>query len=101
MSFGGAGGLHACAVASRLEIGRVLVPPYCGVLSALGMVVVPPVADASKTVVHLGEQLDDARLAAEFGAVSDGDDRRNSHTSKQQPSRPYAGCAAFEGNRMK
>jgi N-methylhydantoinase A/oxoprolinase/acetone carboxylase beta subunit len=28
------------------------------------------VADASKTVVHLGEQLDDARLAAEFGGIS-------------------------------
>ncbi|HEX4796858.1 MAG TPA: hydantoinase/oxoprolinase family protein [Humisphaera sp.] len=70
VSFGGAGGLHACALASALEIGRVLIPPYCGVLSALGMVVAPPVADASKTVVHLGEQLDDARLAAEFGAVS-------------------------------
>ena len=70
LSFGGAGGLHACALADGLEIPRVLVPPYCGVLSALGMVVAPPIADASKTVVHLGEQLDDARLAAEFGLVS-------------------------------
>jgi len=70
VSFGGAGGLHACALADALEIPRVLIPPYCGVLSALGMVVAPPVADASKTVVHLGEQLDDARLAAEYGAVS-------------------------------
>jgi N-methylhydantoinase A len=70
LSFGGAGGLHACALAESLEIPRVLAPPYCGVLSALGMVVAPPVADASKTVVHLGEQLDDARLAAEFGGIS-------------------------------
>src|SRR5207248_10548996 len=70
LSFGGAGGLHACALAESLDIPRVLVPPYAGVLSALGMVVAPPVADASKTVVHLGEQLDDARLAAEFGLVS-------------------------------
>ena len=70
LSFGGAGGLHACALADSLEIPRVLVPPYCGVLSALGMVVAAPVADASKTVVHLGEQLDDARLAAEFGGIS-------------------------------
>jgi len=70
LSFGGAGGLHACALADSLEIPRVLVPPYCGVLSALGMVVAAPVADASKTVVHLGDQLDDARLAAEFGGIS-------------------------------
>ena len=53
MSFGGAGGLHACAVANALEITRVLVPPYCGVLSALGMAVAPPVAEASKTVIQL------------------------------------------------
>src|SRR5438105_218589 len=70
LSFGGAGGLHACALADSLEIPRVLVPPYSGVLSALGMIVAPPIADATKTVVHLGEQLDDARLAAEFGLVS-------------------------------
>jgi N-methylhydantoinase A len=70
VSFGGAGGLHACAIAQSLDIPRVLVPPYAGVLSALGMVVAPPVAEASKTVVHLGEALDDARLAAEFGQIS-------------------------------
>src|SRR5256885_1280095 len=34
------------------------------------MVVAPPVAEASKTVVHLREELDDARLAAEYGFVS-------------------------------
>jgi N-methylhydantoinase A len=70
LSFGGAGGLHACALADGLEIPRVLVPPYCGVLSALGMVVTPRVADGSKTVVHLRDQIDDARLAAEFGGLS-------------------------------
>jgi N-methylhydantoinase A len=70
VSFGGAGGLHACALAESLDIPRVLVPPYCGVLSALGMVAAPAVADASKTVVHLADQLDDARLAAEFGYLN-------------------------------
>jgi N-methylhydantoinase A len=70
VSFGGAGGLHACALADSLDISRVLIPPYCGVLSALGMVAAPAVADASKTVAHLGDQLDDARLAAEYGNVN-------------------------------
>src|SRR5206468_11305609 len=70
VSFGGAGGLHACAMAEQLEIARVIVPPYCGVLSALGMVVAPPLVDVSQTVLHLGENLDDARLAAEYGALS-------------------------------
>jgi len=70
VSFGGAGGLHACALADALEIPRVLIPPYCGVLSALGMIVAAPVADASKSVVHLADKLDDDRLAAEFGSLS-------------------------------
>ena len=70
VSFGGAGGLHACALAESLDIRRVLVPPYCGVLSALGMVAAPAAADVSKTVLHLGEGLDDARLAAEFGFLN-------------------------------
>jgi N-methylhydantoinase A len=69
-SFGGAGGLHACAIADALDIPRVLIPLYAGVLSALGMVVASPVAEASRTVVHLGPDLDDARLAAEFGQIS-------------------------------
>jgi N-methylhydantoinase A len=71
VSFGGAGGLHACALAESLEMSRVVVPPYCGVLSALGMIVAPPIADASRTVVQLGKALDDDRLPAEFGALSE------------------------------
>jgi N-methylhydantoinase A len=70
LSFGGAGGLHACALADALDIPRVIVPPYSGVLSALGMVAAAPVADASQTVVHLGDRLDDARLAAEYTRIS-------------------------------
>lgn len=70
VSFGGAGGLHACALAEQLDIPRVIVPPYCGVLSALGMVVAAPVVDVSQTVLHLGDKLDDDRLAAEFGSLS-------------------------------
>ncbi len=39
--FGGAGGQHACAVARRLGIRRVVVHPLAGVLSAFGMGVAP------------------------------------------------------------
>jgi len=35
--FGGAGGQHACLVADRLHIGRVLIHPLAGVLSAVGI----------------------------------------------------------------
>lgn len=37
VTFGGAGGQHACAVADTLGIRTVLVPQFAGVLSALGM----------------------------------------------------------------
>jgi N-methylhydantoinase A len=39
VAFGGAGPLHACALAEQLELERVLVPAAAGVLSALGLVV--------------------------------------------------------------
>ncbi len=38
VAFGGAGPLHACALADELGIGTVLVPEAAGVLSALGLV---------------------------------------------------------------
>jgi N-methylhydantoinase A len=38
VAFGGAGPLHACALADELGIGTVLVPGTAGVLSALGLV---------------------------------------------------------------
>ncbi|MCP3980569.1 MAG: 5-oxoprolinase [bacterium] len=37
VAFGGAGGQHACAVAQRLGIGRVIVPPDAALLSAHGL----------------------------------------------------------------
>jgi len=40
-SFGGAGGLHVCALAESLGMSQALVPKHAGVLSALGMLVAP------------------------------------------------------------
>jgi N-methylhydantoinase A len=37
VSFGGAGALHACDLAERLSIPRVVVPNHAGIASALGM----------------------------------------------------------------
>lgn len=41
LAFGGAGPLHACAVADELGIGTVVVPPRAGVFSALGILCAP------------------------------------------------------------
>jgi N-methylhydantoinase A len=51
VSFGGAGGLHACELADRLLMKRILVPKHAGVLSALGMTVADIVKDYSKSVL--------------------------------------------------
>ena len=50
MAFGGAGGLHACALARSLEMDGVIVPPYAGVFSAFGLLLSPPRADAGQTI---------------------------------------------------
>ena len=39
LAFGGAGGMHACALAEELDMERVLVPRAGGVLSALGLAI--------------------------------------------------------------
>lgn len=51
VAFGGAGPLHACDLAVGLQIPRVLIPAWPGVLSALGMLVAAPTKDYSQTVM--------------------------------------------------
>ncbi|MBV8161605.1 MAG: hydantoinase/oxoprolinase family protein, partial [Acidimicrobiia bacterium] len=41
VAFGGAGPLHACAVADALDMASVVVPPRAGALSAVGLVTSP------------------------------------------------------------
>jgi len=41
VAFGGAGPLHACAIAASLGMAAVIVPPRAGVLSAVGLVCSP------------------------------------------------------------
>src|SRR3989442_5657728 len=51
VAFGGAGGLHACDLASSLEMRGVLLPRFPGALSALGILRAHVVKDASRTVL--------------------------------------------------
>lgn len=51
LAFGGAGGLHACALAESLEISTVLVPEHAGVLSALGMLLADVAKDYSTSIL--------------------------------------------------
>jgi len=49
-SFGGAGGLHVCALADALSLREAIVPVHGGVLSALGMLVAPRGREYSHSV---------------------------------------------------
>jgi N-methylhydantoinase A len=56
VSFGGAGGLHVCALAEALDMREALVPVHAGVLSALGMLVAPRSRQLSQTINQLLQQ---------------------------------------------
>ncbi|MCK4743471.1 MAG: hydantoinase/oxoprolinase family protein [Sulfuriflexus sp.] len=49
-SFGGAGGLHVCALADALSMREALVPVHGGVLSALGMLAAPRGREYARSV---------------------------------------------------
>jgi N-methylhydantoinase A len=64
VAFGGAGGMHAVALASRLGMGSVVVPPDAGVFSALGLLLSPPRIDRARTILADPSSTEDLRLAA-------------------------------------
>jgi N-methylhydantoinase A len=79
LSFGGAGGVHACEVAEELGIGRVIFPPHASTLSAWGILSsdiahdlsathIAPLAEAGPALAALA-----ARLARDGDALLDED----------------------------
>lgn len=69
VSFGGAGGLHVCALAETLGTKQALVPLHGGVLSALGMLAASPGRRLSRTFLALLEQLNPAALEGVFSTL--------------------------------
>lgn len=55
LSFGGAGGLHACDLTKDLGIRSILIPPMASTLSAFGMLVADVIKDYSITVMFPGD----------------------------------------------
>jgi N-methylhydantoinase A len=66
LSFGGAGGMHACSLAQRLRIPSVIVPKNAGVLSALGMLLSDTIKDYSLSVLMAEKTASPAGLARLF-----------------------------------
>ena len=70
VSFGGAGGLHVCALADALEMKEAIVPVHAGVLSALGMLVAPRARDVSHTVTGLLSVFSETELNSHFDRLA-------------------------------
>jgi len=69
-AFGGAGGLHVCALAEVLGMRQALVPVHSGVLSALGMLVAPRGRQLSHSVNGLLREQRAAGLQQRFAALA-------------------------------
>ncbi|MGH3016693.1 MAG: hydantoinase/oxoprolinase family protein, partial [Gaiellaceae bacterium] len=69
VAFGGAGPMHAAALAEELGIERILCPRAGGVLSALGLLASERRRDTARTVMLSGDELGADRLAAQVASL--------------------------------
>jgi N-methylhydantoinase A len=72
VAFGGAGPLHAAELADILEIPEVIIPPYPGITSAMGLLTTDLRYDMMRTVFMLASAFDFDRVNADF-ASQDGE----------------------------
>jgi N-methylhydantoinase A len=66
VAFGGAGPLHGADVAALLEIPEVIVPPYPGITSAIGLLTTDLKYDAIRTQFQVSGRVDLDRLDADL-----------------------------------
>jgi len=71
IAFGGGGPLHACGLAERLGMRRVVVPPHAGVLSAVGLAVAPVRRERVASLVVRTSTLGRDTLAEQLHAEAD------------------------------
>jgi N-methylhydantoinase A len=70
LAFGGAGPMHAAAVADELGMDRILCPPASGVLAALGLVVSERRRDAQRSVLRSGDDLTRDAVTADWETLA-------------------------------
>jgi N-methylhydantoinase A/oxoprolinase/acetone carboxylase beta subunit len=71
LPFGGAGPMHAAALAAELEVSRIVCPRASGVLSALGLIAAGRRRDTARTVLLRGSEITAERVATEVRALGD------------------------------
>jgi N-methylhydantoinase A len=69
VAFGGAGPLHGAEVAELLGIPEVIVPPYPGITSAIGLLTTDLKYDLARTQFQSSDRIDLSRLNTEFAAM--------------------------------
>jgi N-methylhydantoinase A len=69
VAFGGAGPLHGAEVAAQLSIPEVLVPPFPGITSAMGLLTTDLKYDSIKTAFQTSTAVDCDRLNADFATM--------------------------------
>ena len=71
LPFGGAGAVHAAAVAEELNMGRILVPPRPGAFSALGLLCTDVVHDYIRSELRPLEEVSPDHAEAIFAGLED------------------------------
>lgn len=69
VAMGGAGPLHGAEVAAMLQIPEVIVPPFPGITSALGLLTADLKYDAIRTQFQVSTTLDLNRIVSDFKAM--------------------------------
>ena len=71
VAFGGAGSVHAAHLARELDIPAVVVPPYPGITSALGCLLLDVRHDIFRTYLTTADSASSAALEGEFEKLED------------------------------
>ena len=66
IAFGGAGPMHACALAEELQIGKIIVPPNPGMFSAMGLLTSDLFHDYSRALVERVTDVNPHKVDAYF-----------------------------------
>ncbi len=83
LGFGGAGGLHICALADSMGMTKAMVPVFGGVFSALGMLAAASARELSQSYLRLLNEADSNDIENHFQALES--QARNELTAEGAP----------------
>jgi len=71
IAFGGAGPMHACALAEELGVREIVIPPNPGMFSALGLLTADLFHDYSRSIVRSSEEVDPMEVEEFFNEMEE------------------------------